>query len=198
MSSNCIYICGGRKHTYNGASRIPFESRVLGSITMADTIADTRPTDARQLTGIITIRGTVDTDERSAPWASGRQREPAPAEDQWARHQQTIKRLYLEERMTLARVIEVMERDFKFRATCVRPIVPQESPPALLDQTLILQCSTKTYKNRLRAWGYRKNLKLEDGEIDNLSRVLAGEPHNSTNKISLEDGSVIDRERLAT
>lgn len=44
---------------------------------------------------------------------------PAASDSEWTKHQQTIKRLYLDERMTLRRMMETMRRDYGFNATWV-------------------------------------------------------------------------------
>jgi hypothetical protein len=39
--------------------------------------------------------------------------------DDWARHQSTITRLYIEEKRTLKEVMAIMERDYHFSKRCV-------------------------------------------------------------------------------
>lgn len=41
----------------------------------------------------------------------------AASDSEWTKHQQTIRRLYLDERMTLRRMMETMRRDYSFYAT---------------------------------------------------------------------------------
>ncbi|KAF3762987.1 hypothetical protein M406DRAFT_108438 [Cryphonectria parasitica EP155] len=98
---------------------------------------------------------------------------PLPADDEWAVHKQTIRRLYLDENMTLKQVVDTMKKDYGFSATI------------------------KTYKSRMRAWGYRKNITLEDGQAEHISRVLQKQPWSSNGIVRLEHGGVVSLDRLA-
>lgn len=57
---------------------------------------------------------------------------------------------------------------------------------------------TKTYKIRLREWGYRKNIVLKDGQAEEVSNALSKQAQDPNGDIRLEDGSIVARDRLAT
>lgn len=57
---------------------------------------------------------------------------------------------------------------------------------------------TKTYKIRLREWGYRKNIVLKDGQVEEVSNALSKQAQDPNSDIRLEDGSIVARGRLAT
>lgn len=140
---------------------------------------------------------TPETPERMASTARGTPRphisdQVPPTESEWLRHRSTIKRLYLNEHRPLKEVMDIMKRDHGLNAMLIRPI-PMTRP--LLNGLLELMCEyrMKSYKRRLRQWGYSKNITLRKPEADRLFQVLA----SLDKEVRLENGVMVSRDQLA-
>lgn len=74
-----------------------------------------------------------DSDDTGSSMPSSKSRKRIPSED-WEKKRPIIARLYQEEKKSLKDVMEILERDYQFTATCVLPFVthPAYELPASL------------------------------------------------------------------
>ncbi|ROW02542.1 hypothetical protein VMCG_06150 [Cytospora schulzeri] len=91
----------------------------------------------------------------------------------WDRHMSTIKRLYMDENMTLREVMDIMEKQYNFFAT------------------------VKMYKVRLRRWGCSKYIKTKAEDVASLPDLLLNEGELQ-GPVQLASGRVVDAERLTS
>lgn len=86
--------------------------------------------------------------------------------DEWGQHMGTIRRLYLDEDMTLQEVMRIMASEFDFVASY------DQRPSRNVADRLIIIIRVKMYKKRLRDWKYRKNIRSTQSDAQACQNML--------------------------
>lgn len=77
---------------------------------------------------------------------------------EWEDQRSEITRLYLTENRPLKDIVEIMEREFSFCATCVAAQLKGYAAQCLSNNG----CSERQYKTRISQWALEKNVKFDE------------------------------------
>lgn len=108
-------------------------------------------------------------------------RSDGQTQGEWARHWGVIRRLYMDEDMTLQEVMKILASEYGFVAS-------YDSHSLRNVAAKLIVISVKSYKKRLRDHNCRKNIRSSKSDAEAFQHLLASSQHPAPAHVKLSNG----------